>query len=155
MQLTLTTDETHSIPKYNEVLICVSLTCTCAKSTLFRSLSIWLICEVFCRTARAACARWFSDVYLRNVWENAFTAESYRGQCRVLLTWPLVVNMSTFITVMFDTDVEWLHGEELHTRNCNKMLTRKTIFFSTRKQGKNTTKTYQSKKKNVHGLCWH
>ena len=33
------------------------LTCTLAKSTLLRSANIWLICEVFCRTARAACAR--------------------------------------------------------------------------------------------------
>lgn len=38
------------------------VTCTLAKSTRLRSLSIWLICDVFCSTARAACARWLRDV---------------------------------------------------------------------------------------------
>ncbi len=51
-------------------------TCTLAKSTRLRSLSIWLIWEVFCRTARAACARWFRDVYLRRVWAKALTADT-------------------------------------------------------------------------------
>ena len=48
-----------------------------AKSTRFRSLSIWLIWEVFWRTARAAWARWFRDVYLRSVWAKALTAATW------------------------------------------------------------------------------
>lgn len=32
------------------------------KSTRFKSLSIWVICVVLCKTALAACAKWFSDV---------------------------------------------------------------------------------------------
>lgn len=49
-------------------------TWTLAKSTRLRSLSIWLIWEVFCKTARAAWARWLRDVYLRRVWAKALTA---------------------------------------------------------------------------------
>lgn len=60
-------------------------TCTLAKSTRFRSLSIWLICEVFCRTARAAWARWFRDVYLRKVCAKALTADTWGTENRVLV----------------------------------------------------------------------
>ena len=49
-------------------------TCTLVKSTLLRSVHIWLICCGFWRTARAAWARWFNEVYRRKVWENALTA---------------------------------------------------------------------------------
>ena len=49
-------------------------TCTLAKSTLLRSVSIWFICVVFCSTARAAWAKWLSEVYRLNVWANALTA---------------------------------------------------------------------------------
>lgn len=42
--------------------VTAKFTCTLAKSTRLRSLSIWLICDVFCSTARAACARWLRDV---------------------------------------------------------------------------------------------
>lgn len=53
-------------------------TCTFAKSTRLRSLSIWLICAVFCSTARAAWARWFKEVYLRSVCANAFAHVTYK-----------------------------------------------------------------------------
>lgn len=52
-------------------------TCTLAKSTRLRSLSIWLICAVFCSTARAAWARWFREVYLRSVCAKAFAHVTY------------------------------------------------------------------------------
>lgn len=59
------------------------LTCTLAKSTRLRSLSIWLICDVFCNTARAAWARWFRDVYLRRVCAKALTAAIWENKQRL------------------------------------------------------------------------
>ena len=53
------------------------LTWTFEKSTRLRSATIWLICEAFWRTARAAWARWLSEVYLLNVWENAITEDTF------------------------------------------------------------------------------
>lgn len=53
------------------------LTWTLAKSTLLRSVNIWLICEVFWRTALAAWAKWLSEVYRRRVWAKALTALTY------------------------------------------------------------------------------
>ena len=55
------------------------VTCTLAKSTRLRSLSIWLIWEVFCSTALAACARWLRDVYLRRVCAKALTTPTWGG----------------------------------------------------------------------------
>lgn len=49
-------------------------TCTLVKSTRFKSVNIWLICEVFCKTALAAWAKWLRDVYRRRVWAKALTA---------------------------------------------------------------------------------
>lgn len=57
-------------------------TCTLAKSTRLRSLSIWLIWDVFCSTARAAWARWLRDVYLRRVWAKALTTPTCEKAAR-------------------------------------------------------------------------
>ena len=47
---------------------------TLAKSTLFKSLNIWLTCDEFCKTALAAWAKWFNPVYLRKVCAKDLTA---------------------------------------------------------------------------------
>ena len=52
-------------------------TCTLEKSTLLMSASIWLIWALFWSTARAACARWFNDVYRRSICAKALTALIY------------------------------------------------------------------------------
>ena len=71
-------DRTALYNFHNCALKSCQITWTLAKSTLLRSLSIWLIWEVFCRTALAAWAKWLREVYRRRVCAKAVTAPVYQ-----------------------------------------------------------------------------
>lgn len=68
----------NTVPMDNWTLVVSMHTCSCTlwKSTRLRSTSIWSICDEFWRTARAAWARWFRDVYRRKVCAKALTADT-------------------------------------------------------------------------------
>lgn len=70
------------------------------KSTLLKSFVICFICAGLCKTALAAWAKWFKEVYLLNVWAKALMALSYKQKMGITLQflflkiWELKLNFT-------------------------------------------------------------